>query len=169
MYRDSGSSTQLKERLVSLVATERLALKLFRHRKPTWFLTWTFRDQTDNPTVAVARLKCWLSTWNRHSALDPFRSLLWSAERHVMGSVHIHALSVGPEQALLPHCRRCENASSRQQAFQRLKESWAIHHGWCRCFPYRDDIGRGGMTYVAKYILDPRCLDWGIWYESEDF
>jgi hypothetical protein len=168
-FRASNSSTELKQRILKDVASTRVAMKLFRYERPTWFISLTFRDQTDSAMTGRARFKCWLSTWSRSAELDPFRFLLWSAEKHRMGSVHIHALSVGPVHASFPHCVKCRNASSRSEAYQRLKESWAIHHGWARFFPYRDDIGRGGMAYVAKYILSPACLDWDIWHNGKDY
>lgn len=161
--------TSVRQRILQDVATQRLGMKLFRREKPTWFLSLTFRDQTQSANVATARFRCWLSTWSRSAQLDPFQFLLWSAEKHRMGSVHIHALSVGPVHALFPHCDRCRRASERSETYQRLKESWAMHHGWARFFPYRDDIGRGGIAYVAKYILHPLCLEWGIWENGKDY
>ena len=46
--------------------------------------------------------------------------------------------------------------------WRRLKESWFLHHGIARIHPYDPEYKFGAERYVMKYILDDKCLDWGL-------
>lgn len=107
-----------------------------------------------------------------------FRLLLWSAEGHLTGNVHLHALSVCTPVTSFVHMqprprpsndaarRRCcgcdQRAISEGPMWRRLKESWYHHHGIARIHPYDPKYAFGAERYVIKYILDERCLDWGV-------
>jgi len=133
----------------------------------TWFMTMTFRPPGLPPHLAMSagqRLTRWCSAWRtfrggREETL--FRCLLWSAEEHKTGLVHLHALSVTTPGALPTHCPRCHE-SSANPLWKTLKESWWQHWGISRVFPYNPKLAFGAEAYVTKYILKPTCLDWGL-------
>ena len=133
----------------------------------TFFLSLTFRHSIPGHLAMNAgqRLVRWCSAWRPASgARTPlFRLLLWSAEGHVTGNVHLHALSVTTPAVSPTHCRRCrDKVSSLFASWQKLKESWFLHHGIARIRPYNPSLNFGAARYVTKYVLDESCLDWGV-------
>lgn len=129
----------------------------------TFFETLTFRNAIPpHHAMSAARLMWrWKSAW-RQSGVGLFRLLLWSAEGHVTGNVHLHALSVCTPGASPRHCRRCRSSEVYAETWRRLKESWYIHYGIARIYPYDPTLRTGAAGYVAKYVLDENCLDWGV-------
>lgn len=62
------------------------------------------------------------------------------------------------------HCKRCQRrVSSLRTDWRKLKESWFIHNGLGRFYPYDPKLTCGAVGYVLKYILKETCLDWGVW------
>lgn len=106
----------------------------------------------------------WCSRWQSVAFSPTFRLLLWSAEAHSMGNVHLHALSVCTPGALQRHCPRCQDVSSRRDKpdWWHLKESWWMHYGKAVVRPYDPSLKFGAERYVTKYVLDENCLDWGL-------
>lgn len=126
-----------------------------------WFVTLTFRNRQTSVQGAKVRLLQWLSKFPVGE--KPFGRVVFSVEKQFEGTAHIHALMTETSRPLSAHCERC-SASSKltDPRWRRLKESWFFHAGIARFLPYRDDIGRGGIAYVMKYILSDECEDWGI-------
>lgn len=140
----------------------------------------TFRNPIPNhhAMTAGAHLNSWCSGWRTPAKDCAFRLLLWSAESHILGNVHLHALSVCTPLDFAEHMRlrrsrgreswsrECGPCSQRAVAegpdWRRLKESWYVHHGIARVFPFDPRYRFGAERYVTKYILDEKCLDWGI-------
>lgn len=134
----------------------------------TWFLTSTFRHPIPphHALTASRRLTTWSKAWHGTSSArgSTFRLLLWSAESHKSGNVHLHALSVCTPGAFLKHCPRCQDrVSSLRTDWRKLKESLYIHHGLARVYRYDPTLTCGAVGYVLKYILSRNCLDWGVW------
>lgn len=116
---------------------------------------------------AGPKLVRWCSRWTTVGLLDSpsarsFRLLLWSAESHASGDVHLHALSVNTQKVLQRHCDSCASALRLSPDWKIMKESWWLHHGRCTVFPYDPALNMGAERYVTKYVLDESCLDWGI-------
>ena len=133
----------------------------------TFFLTLTFRYPipTHLAMNAGQKLHRWSSAWRvALGARTPFfRLLLWSAEGHATGNVHLHALSVTTPAVSPRHCRRCRGiVSSHRELWRKLKESWFLHYGIARIRPYDPSLNFGAARYITKYVLDESCLDWGI-------
>lgn len=159
---------------------------------PTWsfVVTLTFRHAIPSRNALTAGLKFarWASGW-RNPVLQRglFRCSLWSAEGHLTGNVHIHALSACTPLASVEHmrstrpqasrpwrsCLTCESSRAlggvnpddspgEQPLWRRLKESWFVHHGIARVYPYNPTLRFGAERYITKYILDEKCLDWGV-------
>ena len=133
----------------------------------TFFLTLTFRHSipAHHAITAGQRLTSWCSRWvgRERGRSGLFKLLLWSAESHSTGAVHLHALSVTTPAASLKHCSRCQpRISSLREPWRKLKESWFQHHGIARVRPYDARLRFGAERYVIKYILHEACLDWGV-------
>lgn len=112
---------------------------------------------------AGARFLGWLSRWRRCVPTEsPWQLVLWSAEEHLSGNVHIHALSVCTPEVLWWHCRECRRALSRSPNWRVLKESWWTHYGKAQVRPYDPAYRFGAERYVTKYVLGDKNLDWGI-------
>lgn len=154
------------------------------------FQTHTFRHPIParNAMNAGASYVRWCIRWCDPVLHTPlFRLSLWSAESHATGNVHVHAISVCTPLTCIEHysrrpsdvekssgrvrpCRVCsgdtssdaEAASRNRPLWWQLKESWYAHHGIARVYPYDRNYKLGAEGYVMKYILDDRCLDWGI-------
>ena len=140
----------------------------------------TFRNPIPNhhAMTAGAHLNFWCSGWRTLQKDCMFRLLLWSAESHILGNVHLHALSVCTPLDFAEHMRlrrsrgreswsrECGPCSQRAVAegpdWRRLKESWYVHHGIARVYPFDPRFRFGAERYVVKYILDEKCLDWGV-------
>lgn len=149
-------------------------------REWSLFMTMTFRRDVPrhHAMTAGSRFVRWCSAWRDPVLGTPlFRCLLWSAEEHLTGSVHLHAISACTPLTSVEHMRR----SSRPDAsfprprpcrtcagvtdgplWRRLKESWFAHWGIARIYPYDPQYRLGAERYVIKYILDEKCLDWGV-------
>lgn len=140
--------------------------KLDRQMKGQWsyFLTMTFREAIPRHLshIASSKLISFCSAWATLSGGKHFKFLLWSAEEHMTGSVHLHALSVNSREPIQRHCEKCLRALSCGPEWKILKESWFMHHGIARVFPYKPELRFGAERYVTKYVLDEKCLDWGI-------
>ena len=127
---------------------------------------------------AGANFVRWSSGW-----LDPvlgrglFRLSLWSAESHLTGDVHLHAISACTPLTSVEHttpwtrrgsssrrrsCATCGEVATDGPLWRRLKESWYAHHGIARIYPYDPAYRLGAEGYVLKYILKETCLDWGV-------
>lgn len=128
----------------------------------TWFVTMTFRNPNATALGATSALKLWLRGWRKHNP-GAFRYVMWSVEPQQRGTAHIHALMAGSQLNSREHCTHCLAESSKGADWQRIKESWGKHHGWCRCYPYDNNIGNGGISYVCKYVLSDECEEWGLW------
>lgn len=139
----------------------------------THFLTLTFARSipTHHAHHAGRLLNRWLTGWRGCECQGArgfrlFRFTLWSAEGHLTGNVHLHALSVISPAPSVTHCRRCHivasSVSRSWPLWKLLKESWFIHHGIARVFPYDERLTCGAEGYVTKYVLDEKCLDWGV-------
>jgi hypothetical protein len=146
-------------------------------RNPSWawFATLTFRTPTRDSLTAASRLKSWLSGFTgrrstrRDTSRHPVSSILWSAERHLSGSVHIHALLEGWGEQWLPHCKDCQGDPPHRIPWKGLNESWFHHHGIARFRAYDDSIGCGGIAYVVKYVVSDACVDWSWWEQGKDY
>ena len=136
-----------------------------------WFATLTFRKDIESHRahLAVSRLKCWLSAWK--DSRQPFTSVLWSAEPHNRGTVHIHALLTSTTEMYETHCKRCklDPGTSFGPDWRRLNNSWYLHNGIGRFWPYDKKYQMGAERYVTKYCLKPDCLDWNFWEHRVDF
>lgn len=134
----------------------------------SYFGTMTFRRgiPSYHALSASARLLTWCSRWRvaaPRTAKPLFRLLLWSAEGHASGNVHLHALSACIHSMSPAHCGRCTGSSSpHDPPWRILKESWYTHHGIARVRPYDAQLGGGAEGYVLKYVLKETCLDWGV-------
>lgn len=135
----------------------------------TFFLTMTFRNSIPRHHAMSAgrNLLRWCSAWRTEcpggKGSKLFRLLLWSAEEHQTGAVHLHALSVTTPAVSPTHCRRChEKVSSLSNVWRKLKESWFHHYGISRVYPYNPALRFGAERYVVKYVLAETCLDWGV-------
>lgn len=136
----------------------------------TMFTTMTFRPESRVPrhhaATAGLRFQSWLSRWRSGWHLKPsvHQLVLWSAEEHKSGDVHLHALWAHTRGRSQLHCARCKSQLSDEEPDWRVfKDSWFIHWGIGRFYPYDEKMRFGAERYVVKYILDERCLDWGIW------
>jgi len=144
------------------------------------FLTLTFRDPLPKHHALSAgrRFVRWCSGW-RDPVLGTalFRCSLWSAEEHATGNVHLHAISACTPLTSVDHttpspkrgessarrtCRTCRYVATDGPLWRRLKESWFKHYGIARIYPYDPTYRLGAQGYVVKYILDEKCLDWGV-------
>lgn len=133
-----------------------------------WFATMTFSRQTKSTLTAVRRWRSWLSAFPKGQ--QPFRSVLWSAEGHNTGAVHIHALLASTGRPSQEHCGSCRAVWSRAAPeWWHLKESWYYHHGIARFYPFDATRGFGAVGYVTKYILSDDMLDWDFWECGKDF
>jgi hypothetical protein len=113
--------------------------------------------------TAGQRLMRWAAAWSAGPRGKWFRSMLWSAEEHKSGAVHCHALLVTTRAVSPTHCDRCRARVSGLHAdWRKLKESWFIHNGLARVYPYNPAFAFGAERYVLKYVLKPTCLDWGF-------
>lgn len=65
-----------------------------------------------------------------------------------------------PGSSLQGVCQRCADLDG--PLWRRLKESWFFHHGIARIYPYNPVYKLSAERYVLKYILDEKCLDWGV-------
>lgn len=135
----------------------------------TFFLTMTFRKPIPRHHALTAgrHFVRWCSAWRTGSPgakrTKVFRLLLWSVEEHQTGNVHLHALSVTTLAVSPTHCRRCQDrVSSHPDLWRQLKESWFLHYGISRVYPYDRNLRFGAERYVTKYVLAETCLDWGI-------
>lgn len=133
----------------------------------TYFHTHTFRPdkslQRHQALSAGPRLVSWCAKWaSTLVGSVPFRLLLWSAEEHQTGLVHLHALSVVMVKALQRHCDSCSKTLALSPEWRMLKESWWVHWGKAMIRPYDPSLKFGAERYVTKYVLDEKCLDWGI-------
>jgi hypothetical protein len=115
-----------------------------------------------NAMNAGALLTQWCSRWEQPNGDKYFRFLLWSAESHLTGNVHLHALSVVTPETLHRHCDFCKGALSRSTEWRILKESWWAHCGRAVIRPFDESLRMGAERYVTKYVMDEKCLDWGI-------
>jgi len=88
--------------------------------------------------------------------------LLWSAEEHATGNVHLHALSVTTPAVWLLHAKKSPGIESSSRDWSVLKENWYAKWGIARIFPYDPRLKFGAERYVTKYVLAETCLDWGI-------
>lgn len=73
-------------------------------------------------------------------------------------------MQASPLSSLSTACRMCSRTAANNDAplWRRLKESWYAHYGIARIYPYDRKLGGGAERYVLKYILDEKCLDWGV-------
>jgi len=159
-------------------ATDPRRLTILQKTEPewTWFLTATFGkhpDGTGSPAIpphramdAGAKFVRWCSEWSTFQGgrtIRAFRLLLWAAESHLTGDVHIHALSVCTPLVYATHCKRCNpRVAYCTHEYQQLKESHWIHHGKMVARRYNPALKFGAEQYVTKYILKESCLDWGL-------
>lgn len=148
-------------------------------KKPDWWITLTFARPETTALTAVASLRSWLSRWRTADASatghkpgrSPLSRLLWCVEMQSRGAAHIHALGVTGATVSTPHCKSCfARLGWRQDAWMWwvLKESWAVHHGWARVYPFDAARGGGVAGYVAKYMYKAGG-DHGLWQEGTDF
>lgn len=132
----------------------------------TYFHTHTFRPQRSIPRhkylTAGPRLIRWCSGWSTLTGAHKFRLLLWSAEEHKSGLVHLHALSACSPDPLQRHCDECLTTLRLSPEWRTLKESWWLHWGKAKIEPYNPALRFGAERYVTKYVLDEQCLDWGV-------
>lgn len=150
-------------------------------REWSLFLTLTFRPDRKVPPhhalTAGQRFVRWCSAWRDPILGRPlFRCSLWSAESHLTGDVHLHAISACTPLTSVEHmrepptrgvssprpCRVCSHLTSDAPLWRRLKESWFAHYGIARIYPYDARYRLGAEGYVVKYVLDEKCLDWGV-------
>lgn len=151
-------------------------------REWSLFLTLTFRPEKRVPQhhaiTAGQRFVRWCSAWRDPILGVPlFRCSLWSAESHLTGDVHIHAISACTPLTSVAHmrtsretvassgprsCRVCDRGALDDPLWLRLKESWFAHYGIARIYPYDAKYRFGAEGYVVKYVLDEKCLDWGV-------
>ncbi len=137
-------------------------------RKWTYFVTLTFRVPTDKPSVAIRRLRSFLSSWA--SGAGRPSSVLWSVHLHLSGHVHVHALWDDSGRTVREHCKGCRRSSrARDPSYRRLKEAWHAHWGIARFLPYDETRGRGAIGYILRYVLKEECLDWDFWKEGVDY
>lgn len=131
----------------------------------TIFGTFTFRRPIP-ARHAVSAVRLWTSWLRRMSGTGgeaSCRCALWSAEAHVNGNVHIHALLEFTPSAYWTHCEECAASFHPKGPFWRvMKESWYFHRGIARCTPYNPALCFGAERYVVKYVLKENCLDWGV-------
>lgn len=139
----------------------------------THFHTHTFRSAIPRHHAMTAGRKFtrWCSEWQSTAPgrrpWPLFRLLLWSAEEHKSGFVHIHALSaLSPGQYLRRSNRPNRNHDwsdlGISPLWRILKEDWYGKFGIARIFPYDPQFKFGAERYVTKYVLDENCLDWGL-------
>jgi len=151
-------------------ATDPSRLTRFTKESPswTWFLTATYRKAIKPHLAHIAgkRFVTWCSAWRAFLGgreTGVFRLLLWSAESHMTGDVHVHALSVCTPLDYATHCPNCQGRiESSRKEYQKLKESHWLDHGKMVARRYDPALKFGAEQYVTKYILKPTCLDWGI-------
>ena len=142
---------------------------LFEAAPITWFATMTFRNARATAQGVPSALKSWLRLLNQRNPESRCTSVCWSVELQKRGTAHIHALLAGGRQMSHGHCNRCiAELPCRSDGYRILKESWFHHFGIARFQPYDDSIGRGGMTYVLKYILSDECEGWGLWEAGKE-
>lgn len=143
-----------------------------RNPRWTWFATLTFRTPTRHSHIASSRLRSWL-TRSRIPSAASCKSLLWSAERHVNGSVHLHALLECSlvQLSLLDNPLPADPGSSalRSWSYQELNDDWYHHHGIARFHPFDEERACGGITYVVKYVMSESCIDWNWWFKGKDW
>lgn len=141
------------------------------HQRPwTMFATMTFRPEASLPRhralEAGRRFTLWLSAWRGALARGGrvIRLALWSAEEHKSGNVHLHALWAHFPGQSVKHCNRCLSLLTPTEPDWRVfKDSWFIHWGIGRFYPYNEKLRFGAERYVTKYVLAENCLDWGVW------
>lgn len=152
----------------------------FMQTGPDWWMTLTFRNPATRNDTAAAALRCWLSLWRakvrsdtgRHPAPSPLSRLFWCAETQSRGTAHIHALSVTGVDQPTPHCRRCFQQMGYNQSWPlwlRMKESWFVHHGIARIYPFDCTRVAGVVAYIVKYMWKTADPEWGLWVEGEDY
>jgi len=129
------------------------------------FATFTFRTPTSRDLTARSRLNSWLSRFAEVPLLNPVRWCLWSAERHSTGNVHIHALLECTGNTSWQHCKRCNHVFAHgRPLWSALKESWYVHHGIARVYPFDPTRQIGGVNYVVWYILSEESVDWDLYH-----
>lgn len=161
-------------------ATLAWVMKVEKDRGRPWthLVHWTFRRDMPvrHALSASQRFRRWCWAWCATDGVRTIRLLLWSVERTSRDAVHGHALwvhtgrvCVGHSRAtsrreLLGPCsnRRCRRAMRLEPAWRRFKESWYAHAGIMRCEPYKPALKFGAERYVLKYVMDEKCLDWGL-------
>ncbi len=160
-----GTSEDARTALIKVV--QRFFAGPFAPRIPQdriqWFASMTFRRPETSPDTAASSWKSWLSRLNILNPENRVTSCVWAVEPQRRGTAHIHALLAGGRNMRQGHCRKCnEGLSVDAPSYRILKESWWHHYGIARFRPYDDSIGRGGATYVLKYVLSEECEDWGF-------
>lgn len=143
--------------------------QVVKGRSWTFLMHMTFRNPIPRHHALTAgqHFRRWCSGWRWGSVggkpIKAFHLLLWSAEEHQTGAVHLHALSVTTLGVSPKHCPRCQGrVSSQSTNWRKLKEAWFKHFGIARIFPYDPKYQFGAERYVTKYVLDESCLDWGV-------
>jgi len=153
--------------------------RFFSRSRIAWWITLTFRNPDVHTLTAMGSLRCWLQRWaiaqrlnsGCQEARPPISRLVWCAETQSRGTAHIHALGDKAAEISGPHCARCWNAkgwNSTWSQWQILKESWYVHHGIARIYPYDESRGGGVAGYVAKYMYKSGG-EHGLWQWKEDF
>lgn len=152
----------------------RRALASWASRHPTFkddwkfFATLTFRKPIWQDTVAASCLRSFVLAMPR-SQRPSF--VLWAAQPHVSGSVHLHALWGTSKRPFAPSCGTCSSGSSRWArrcpTWRCLNESWFGRFGIARFRPFDPSLSKGAASYVARYCMKETSMEWGLWAPAE--
>jgi hypothetical protein len=148
--------------------------------RPDYWMTFTFRNAKTTAIGATEALRSWLSCWGRRqrsslagrSACQPISQLIWCVEMQLRGTAHIHALGVSGAPISGAHCVHCYSRTAwnpNWPTWRILKESWYVHSGIARIFPYDDARGGGVAAYVAKYMYKGPDSQHGLWEAGKDY